>query len=611
MAPEIIYLLKVNAGIALFYAFYKLFCCRDTFFHWRRMALLGFLLLSFLYPLMDMQHWIKEQPAICELADYYALLMQTETDAVPATAADVASAPMPDAMHVLGYIYWGGVVLLSLRFVIQLLSIFRLVWKSRGVQVGHIKVRSLPEPVNPFSFGRWIFVYLLDLEEDNEQEILTHELTHVRQGHSIDVIMSEVVNIICWMNPFSWLLKQEIRLNLEYLADRKVTETVADTRRYQYHLLGLANQKRQTGLYNNFNLSHLKNRIMMMNKKRTCTTGRIKYALFAPLAAALLLVSNIELVARTADRLMTADEERTASGFGEMKVENVASVAEGVVTFRITVTNSEGKPQPDITLQTKLNQELKTAKTNAEGKAVMELDMKNLPYATLDVSSPKSREHKLSGVSADKPEVTIIFDTDEDIDAYIKAGKQIAVKLRVLNTGNEVMAGAELESSSSHVRVTADAKGEAQMKVGVGETITIKQKGYQDAVYDVRKTYPLRDMESSSVVRLLLAGEAPVVNIAETMPEFPGGMSACLEFIAKNVKYPAGAQQAGKQGKVIVQVVVEDDGSLSNFSVVRSVDPELDAEAIRVVKSMPAWKPATVKGKNVRCRYTLPVAFKL
>lgn len=68
-APELIYMLKVNIGIALFYAFYKLFCCRDTFFQWRRIALLSFLALSFLYPLMDMQAWVKEQPAINELAD--------------------------------------------------------------------------------------------------------------------------------------------------------------------------------------------------------------------------------------------------------------------------------------------------------------------------------------------------------------------------------------------------------------------------------------------------------------------------------------------------------------------------------------------------------------
>ena len=100
-----------------------------------------------------------------------------------------------------------------------------------------------------------------------------------------------------------WLLKGEIRLNLEYLADHTVMESGTNRQQYQYHLLGLANQHKQTGLYNNFNLLHLKKRIIMMNKRRTRTAGRIKYALFAPLTAALLLVSNIETVARTTERI--------------------------------------------------------------------------------------------------------------------------------------------------------------------------------------------------------------------------------------------------------------------------------------------------------------------
>lgn len=152
--------------------------------------------------------------------------------------------------------------------MIQLSSIFRLVLKSKNINVDQISIRSLSEPANPFSFWQWIFIYLPGLKEDEKQEILTHEQTHVRQWHSIDVIISEIVNIICWMNPFAWLLKTEIRLNLEYLADHKVMESGTNKKAYQYHLLGLANQNRQTGLYNNFNLSHLKNRIKMMNKKK-------------------------------------------------------------------------------------------------------------------------------------------------------------------------------------------------------------------------------------------------------------------------------------------------------------------------------------------------------
>lgn len=118
-APELIYMLKVNIGIALFYAFYKLFCCRDTFFQWRRIALLSFLALSFLYPLMDMQAWVKEQPAINELADYYALMMLTETNTSTATVVTAPVAiPTPDLLDIIKFVYWIGILLLSARFMI-------------------------------------------------------------------------------------------------------------------------------------------------------------------------------------------------------------------------------------------------------------------------------------------------------------------------------------------------------------------------------------------------------------------------------------------------------------------------------------------------------------
>lgn len=467
-APELIYMLKVNIGIALFYAFYKLFCCRDTFFQWRRIALLSFLALSFLYPLMDMQAWVKEQPAINELADYYTLMMLTETNTSTATVVTTPVAiPTPGLLDIIKFIYWIGILLLSARFMIQLSSIFHLVLKSKSINVDQISIRSLSEPANPFSFWQWIFIYLPELKEDEKQEILTHEQTHVRQWHSIDVIISEIVNIICWMNPFAWLMKTEIRLNLEYLADHKVMESGTNKKAYQYHLLGLANQNRQTGLYNNFNLSHLKNRIKMMNKKRTRTTGHIKYALFAPLTAALLLVSNIETVARTAERLIYSTEESTPRPERE-EVASFVNTVQGLVTFTITVTNSEGKPQPNVTLQIKPSDEVKTFKTNAEGKATIEVDMTTPKYVSLDVSSPKSSKHQSLLLSANKPNVTAIFDTDDDIAAYIKAGKQIRVKLQISNNDNQQLAGAELISSSTNAKATTNAHGEAQLTVGVG-----------------------------------------------------------------------------------------------------------------------------------------------
>lgn len=611
MTPELIYMLKVNVGIALFYAFYKLFCGSDTFFKWRRIALLSFLTLSFLYPLLNIQTWIKEQPAIYELTDYYTLLITGNTNTNNEIATTAVTAPTPTLMTLFTWVYFIGVALLSARFIIQLLSIFRLSLISKEETVNGIRIKNLPYPNNPFSFWHWVFIYLPELKENERQEILTHELTHTRQLHSIDVIASEVVNIICWMNPFMWLLKGEIRLNLEYLADHTVMESGTNRQQYQYHLLGLANQHKQTGLYNNFNLLHLKKRIIMMNKRRTRTAGRIKYALFAPLTAALLLVSNIETVARTAERLIYSTEESTPRPEREEVASFVNTTVQGLVTFTITVTNSEGKPQPNITLQIKPGNEVKTFKTNAEGKATIEVDMTTPKYVSLDVSSPKSSKHQSLLLSANKPNVTAIFDTDDDIAAYIKAGKQIRIKLQISNNDNQQLAGVELISSSTNAKATTNAHGEAQLTVGVGETIAINHKGYQEGKFTVKELCPIKDMENPELVRLLLVGEDPVYQIADNMPEFPGGMIACLQYLARNIKYPVTAQKEGAQGKVIVQMVIEKDGSVDHVSIVRSITPELDAEAARVAKSMPKWKPATVKDKAVRCRYTVPVTFKL
>lgn len=105
--------------------------------------------------------------------------------------------------------------------------------------------------------------------------------------------------------------------------------------------------------------------------------------------------------------------------------------------------------------------------------------------------------------------------------------------------------------------------------------------------------------------------EKSPLTVVEHMPEYPGGVNACVNFIKENLRYPAEAAAKGIQGRVIVQVVVTDEGAIENAKIVRSVDPALDAEAIRVIKLMPKWKPGIHQGKAVSVKYTLPVTFDL
>ena len=99
--------------------------------------------------------------------------------------------------------------------------------------------------------------------------------------------------------------------------------------------------------------------------------------------------------------------------------------------------------------------------------------------------------------------------------------------------------------------------------------------------------------------------------VVEHQPEFPGGMSALMKFLSDNIKYPVIAQENGIQGRVITTFVVERDGSITDINVVRGQDPSLDKEAVRVIKTMPRWKPGQQRGKPVRVRFTLPVQFRL
>ena len=102
-----------------------------------------------------------------------------------------------------------------------------------------------------------------------------------------------------------------------------------------------------------------------------------------------------------------------------------------------------------------------------------------------------------------------------------------------------------------------------------------------------------------------------VFDVVEEMPSFPGGSAALMSYLSSNTKYPVVAQENGVQGRVIVSFVVERDGSISDVKVARSVDPSLDREAQRVVKSMPRWKPGKQNGSAVRVKYTVPVVFRL
>ena len=348
-----VYFLKVNVAIALFYAFYRLFFYKDTFFAWRRTALMCFFAVSAAVPLFDIQTWIVQQEPMVAMADLYAAVVLPEITLTPQPQMDWKQL----LVQGIGIVYWLVVALLALRFVVQLAGIFRLARRCPVQEIDGTTVHLLPRAEGPFSFFRWIFVCPGAHSREELNEILTHERTHVCQWHSIDVLVGELACIVCWFNPFAWLMKREIRTNLEYMADEKVLETGHDSRTYQYHLLGLSHHKAAATIYNSFNVLPLKRRITMMNKRRTREIGRTKYLMFLPLAALLMIVSNIEAVARATQKM--ASEVIESVKPDETAAVQSQSQSQGTVTTQSQTALTQpqqGKPEK-VTYKGKLTDE--------------------------------------------------------------------------------------------------------------------------------------------------------------------------------------------------------------------------------------------------------------
>ena len=668
------YFLKVNVAIVLFYAFYRLFFYKDTFFGWRRTALLCFFAVSAAVPLLNIQTWITEQEPMVAMADLYASVVLPEltvgTEVAPTDWKSILS-------EYANIAYWGIAALLMIRLIMQLAGIIRLTCRCRKIQIGNTSIHLLPKADGPFSFFHWIFIHPSSHTEEEFNEILTHEQTHARQWHSIDVIISELVCIFCWCNPFAWLMKREIRTNLEYMADARVLENGYDSKTYQYHLLGLSHQKAAATIYNSFNVLPLKKRIKMMNKKRTKEIGRTKYLMFLPLAALLMIVSNIETVARTTKKIavevIEAVDPQTEQPAPEVQDPQVAPQPEQdtkTVTYKGKVVDKDGKPIQGVKILSVPNSTPTEVTTQADGS----FEFKASPKAKLlflyqdgnkkkgisftDERLPKENKTNWTIVYNEKWNEVMqsdpgtpdnpIFEVVEHMPEFTGGGmpalmeylsKNIKYPEAAMKKGIQgrgiVQFVVEKDGSITNVKILRSVDPELDKEaVRVVSAMPKWKPGTQrgEAVR-VRFTVPVmfRLTEDKTPVKyapienkineLVVVGYAPegttvpeegtIFEVVEQMPEYPGGMPAMMEFISKNIKYPAAAQQAKIQGRVTIQFIVNTEGNIITPRVLRSADPLLDAEAIRLTTIMPKWKPGMQRGQAVNVKYTVPIMFRL
>ena len=606
MTPEFAYLLKVNVAFVLFYAFYRLFFYKDTFFKLRRAILLAFFGLALFYPLLNIQDWVRQQEPIADVIYMYSAML-------PEATAKADAAASVDwygwLLGSLGFIYWGIVAFLCGRFLVQLSSILWLAHTSERVVIHETPVYALRKAAGPFSFFRMVFLHPESHSDKETDEILTHECTHVSQWHSIDVILSEMMCMACWFNPFVWLLKREVRHNLEYLADNTVIQSGYDSKSYQYHLLGLAHHQSVTTLYNSFNVLHLKNRIMMMNKKRSPGIVRTKYLIFIPLVGILMLLSNIEAVARLTVRL--ANEATVSNAMVTATGILVDETGQPLIGASVVVKGGKERTITDkkgaFSLEVPANAILRCSYQGRESQEVLAADMTNNTHLSLSSKSREMNEQVFTVVE----KMPSFPGGDAELLKYIATnikyphesqdnGEQgrVICSFIVGRDGSvnnpEVLRGVTPLLNEEAVRVI-NTMPRWNPGMQRGKAVAVK--------YTVPITFRLKSPVEEA--------KEETLTVVDVMPQYPGGDRELLKFIAQSIKYPTDAQEAGVQGRVICSFVVDKKGNIVEPKIIRGIDPSLDAEALRVIGMMPRWTPGRQDGKAVRVLYTVPITFRL
>ena len=434
MGTFLVYILKSAACLAVFYLFYKLLMSRDTFHRFNRFALLGLLVLSSLLPLVEAS--VNSPAAVQEtmLTLEQLLLM---ADIQPEGESMAAATPSATVLWLRAalLVYLTGIVFFIVRNLCSLARLDRLIRQGKREALDsylpdrkekNVRLVVHDHDIAPFSWMHWIVIARKDLEE-NGREILIHELAHIRNRHSWDLLLADLCIFVLWFNPAAWLLKQELQNIHEYEADETVLREGVNARNYQMLLIKKAVGTRLYSMANSFNHSSLKKRITMMLKEKSNPWARAKYLYILPLAA-------------------------------------------------------------------------------------------------------------LAVTAFARPEVSAVAD---EISAV------------------KVIAPAVHDSIQPNVQTAVAAPSSA----------------------------------------------------LDQMPEFPGGMEALNTYLRNNIRYPQEAQKAGIQGRVIIQFIVSKDGSITDAEVIESVDPQLDAEGLRLIKNMPRWKPGMRKGQAIRVKQTLPIRF--
>jgi len=294
MEAILTYLWKSALILTLFYGFYKYFLSKETYFNSIRGYLLSGIALAAILPFIIIPIYTDIVPV--QFTETSANVVTNSINIIPQSSLSIP--------FVLVYTYLITTAILLMRFMFQLASVVMLILNNRKKKVDNYYYVETNSETSPFSFFNYIIYNSNQFNEHELKQILAHEKVHASQKHSFDTLLSNLLIVVQWYNPFAWLYKKEIEQNLEFIADHSAQEIAHSQTSYQQLLLKTSVRNYQVALVNNFYNSLLKQRIIMLHKKRSNSKSQWKIALMIPLLLAFIFSFNTEVIAQKEKRKM-------------------------------------------------------------------------------------------------------------------------------------------------------------------------------------------------------------------------------------------------------------------------------------------------------------------
>ncbi len=331
MIPYIINVALILAGCLVFY---KLLLRKETFYRSNRYFLAICLFISFSLPLLPIapQWSLRKKETVTEqhsptvipvqtTQQYKTQPVQQSTTPAPTVSnkpsSSLSSIDFSQYMVWLGWLYWFGVIVFGANFLLQMIVLIRKAFRNPVIIDGPYRIVEVSGDKAPCSFGNTIFINPEKYDWDTYNQILLHEKVHVRQNHSMDILLAELVLIFQWFNPFAWIYRRQVENNLEFLTDNELTQTEkVEKSSYQLSLLKVSVPHFPLSLTTNYNQSILKTRIAMMNTKRSNMHTAWKYFFLLPVLAFLACLLNEPMAQTNKNKDLSAKVHHSISNEG-------------------------------------------------------------------------------------------------------------------------------------------------------------------------------------------------------------------------------------------------------------------------------------------------------